>query len=268
MLITAREVVEKVLREIDCGEIANTVDTFKAGDPGAAVDGVGVTFTATLDVLKRAAEAGLNFVITHEPTFYHHLEDTTAIEGHAVLAAKRRLIADCGLVIWRCHDSWHRRRPDGIFEGVIDQLGWAEHRVGEGGEDGGPCVFELPPTTVGELAAAVKDAVGANCIRVVGDMEMVSGKVALSVGAPAAVAHKRMLGRDDVEVLVAGEGREWEAVEYVRDAASAGLRKALLLVGHCASEEAGMANFAAWLSELIPGVPVEHLPAGDPFTAV
>lgn len=100
------------------------------------------------------------------------------------------------------------------------------------------------------------------------DPEMRSGKVGLCVGAPAAVVQIRMLQRDDVEVLVAGEAREWETVEYVRDAADAGLRKAIILLGHCASEEAGMRHLADWLAGLIPTVPVKFIPAGDPFWTV
>jgi len=57
-------------------------------------------------------------------------------------------------------------------------------------------------------------------------------------------------------------------VEYVRDAADAGLRKAIILLGHCVSEEAGMRYLASWLGELLPDVPVEFLPAGDPFWSV
>ena len=41
-------------------------------------------------------------------------------------------------------------------------------------------------------------------------------------------------------MLVAGETREWETVEFTRDAVAAGKRKALILLGHANSEEAGM----------------------------
>ena len=36
---------------------------------------------ATFDVLRRAAAAGRNFVITHEPTFYSHMDQTTGLRG-------------------------------------------------------------------------------------------------------------------------------------------------------------------------------------------
>ncbi len=51
-----------------------TVDTFKAGDPDSRVNGIAVTMMATLDVLQRAAAHGDNLIITHEPTFFDHLD--------------------------------------------------------------------------------------------------------------------------------------------------------------------------------------------------
>ena len=38
-----------------------------------------------------------------------------------------------------------------------------------------------------------------------------------------------------------------------------------ILLGHANSEEAGMEYCARWLKTFIPEVPVEFLPAGDPF---
>ena len=263
MTVTAREIVDRILTEIACGLPENTVDTFKAGEPETAVTGVATTFLATLDVLRRAAAKGLNFVITHEPTFYEHRDETKEYEPDVVLDAKRAFLAEAGLVVWRFHDGWHRREPDGIDAGAIEALGWQGHVA-----CGDPCVLDLPETSVGELAAAMKDALGARAVRAIGDASLRSGKVGLCLGAASAVVQIRMLQRDDVEVLVVGEAREWETVEYVRDAADAGLRKAIILLGHCASEEAGMRHLADWLGELLPAVPVEFVPAGDPFWTV
>jgi hypothetical protein len=74
-----------------------------------------------------------------------------------------------------------------------------------------------------------------------------------------------MLQRDDVEVLVIGEVPEWETIEYVSDAVAEGKRKALILLGHIPSEQAGMAECADWLSSFITGVPVAFVPAAEPF---
>ena len=44
------------------------------------------------------------------------------------------------------------------------------------------------------------------------------------------------LEMQNVEVLILGETREWETVEYVSDAISEGKHKALIILGHILSE--------------------------------
>ena len=261
-MITAREIVERIKEKVGCEWSEQTVDTFKAGDPDAPVNGIATTFMATVDVLRRASQAGLNFVITHEPTFYNHPDDTSGLAGDAVLAAKQAFLAESGLVVWRFHDHWHRRTPDGILEGVVQVLGWEACQ-----REGDQQSFDLPETTLGELAATMASRLGSRAPRVVGDPAMVVTKVALCPGAAPWSAHLRLLQREDVEVLAVGESREWEAVEYVRDAAALGMKKALVVLGHAASEEPGMARLARWLSGFVGEVPVEFVPAGSPFAA-
>jgi hypothetical protein len=67
------------------------------------------------------------------------------------------------------------------------------------------------------------------------------------------------------DVMVAGEVREWESVEYARDVAFSGRPKGLILLGRVVSEEPGMALCARWLGGLVPEVPVRPLSAGDPY---
>jgi putative NIF3 family GTP cyclohydrolase 1 type 2 len=257
---TARQLVERIKENVQCEWSASTVDTFKAGDPDTAVSGIATTFMASLDVLQRAAASGKNFVITHEPTFYNHFEKTDAIEGDKVLAEKRAFIEKHGMVVWRFHDHWHRRQPDGISQGMARQLGWDKYRSPDD-----PALYELPETTLRGLAEKLKDQLGASVVRVVGKPKMKVRVAALLPGAGGSVGQIRMLQRDDVEVVLAGETPEWETVEYVRDAVTAGKAKALVLLGHANSEEAGMENCAAWLKGFIAEVPVEFIRAGDPF---
>jgi hypothetical protein len=94
---------------------------------------------------------------------------------------------------------------------------------------------------------------------------MKATKVALLPGASGSAAHRRMLQRDDVEVLAIGEVPEWETILYVDDAAAQGKKKALILIGHTPSEQAGMANCATWLKTLMKDVPVEFVPSAEPF---
>ena len=44
-----------------------------------------------------------------------------------------------------------------------------------------------------------------------------------------------------------------------------GMRKGIIVLGHERSEEPGMKHLGAWLSFILPEIPVVFLDAGDPF---
>jgi len=217
---------------------------------------------ATFDVLQRAAAAGKNLVITHEPTFYGHLDQINELEGEgdAVLAAKLEFIKAHRLVVWRFHDYWHAPRPDGIMTGVAAALGWQPYQ-----DTQHPSLFTVPSSTLRALAATLGAKLQASVVRVVGDANQRVTRVALAPGAASFASHRKLLQDPAVEVLVIGEAREWETVEYVADAVSAKTRKALIVLGHIPSEQAGMDECTRWLRTFVTEVPVEFVPARDPF---
>jgi putative NIF3 family GTP cyclohydrolase 1 type 2 len=258
---TAREIVAAIQEHVGIPWMKETVDTFKAGNPDTPVTGIAVTMMATLDVLQRAAANHENLVITHEPTFYSHQDVPEGMDASdPVWAAKRAFIEKNGLVVWRFHDHWHRRNPDGILAGMVHALGWERYQQADD-----PKVFTLPQTTVAKLAAEVAKRLGSPVLRVVGDPEMKITKVALTPGFSGFVRETHALEQDNVEVLLAGETREWETVEYAADAVTEGKRKALIIIGHIPSEQAGMEECVRWLKTFVTGVPIEFVPAKQPF---
>ncbi len=260
--LTARQVIERIQAHIGIPWKADTVDTFKAGDPETRVTGVATTMMATYDVLVRAAAGGMNLIITHEPTFYSHSDKTDEFEKEqdAVWAQKEAFIKDHKLVVWRFHDYWHLRRPDGIMTGVVEALGWQKFE-----NPADPSLFVVPEITVADLAEQMKQRLGIHVLRVVGDGEMKVTKVGLSPGASGPEHHRAMLKRDNLEVLAIGEVPEWETIEYVADAAAEGRKKALILLGHIPSEQPGMEYCAEWLKTFVTEVPVGFVPTREPF---
>jgi putative NIF3 family GTP cyclohydrolase 1 type 2 len=262
--ITARELVAEIQKQVGVEWKKDTVDTFKAGNPDAPVTGVAVTMMATMDVLQRASAKGLNFVITHEPTFYAHLDTPEGIpESDAVWAEKRAFIEKHGMVVWRFHDHWHMRKPDGIEAGNVHALGWEKFLRPDN-----QYLFVIPETTLKELAKQVSEKLGSSVVRVVGDPGIKITKVGFSPGAAGSQREIRALEQDDVQVLLVGETREWETVEYVADAVSEGRKKALIVIGHIPSEQPGMEECARWLKGFVKDVPVEFMPAKQPFWTV
>ncbi len=258
---TAAEIIAKIETQSGVPGRENTVDTFKAGDAATRVTGIAVTMMATFDVLQRAAAKGHNLIITHEPVFYSHRDATEALsaEGDSVFAIKQKFIADKRLLVWRFHDRPHAMNPDMIRLGMIRALGWDQYRT-----PASPLIFGVPPTSVSALARQVSSRLGAGAVRIVGDPEASIQRVGFTQGFPGFAASKSAI-QQNIDVLVMGEDHEWETIAYAADAITAGRLKAVIVIGHTPSEQAGMQEVARWLGTFITSVPVEFIPASDPF---
>jgi putative NIF3 family GTP cyclohydrolase 1 type 2 len=256
--MTAQDVVTRVqqkLKELNISWRAQTVDTFKAGNPDAVVRGIATTGMATFDVLRRAAASGRNFVITHEPTFYNHTDQTTALESDATYQAKQRFIKEHDLVVWRFHDHAHMLRPDPLVVGSARMLGWTAYA-----SPTEPRIYVVPATTLRALATDIARRLKARAIRVVGDPEMKVSRVALGpgYGVPPLAS--------TFDVAVGGEASESGGnTEYALDAGAAGQPKGVILLGHMMSEDWGMQEVADWLKPLLPDLRIDWIPAGEPF---
>lgn len=260
--ITAADVVARIADKSGVTLPANTVDKFKAGDPQTAVKGIAVTMMATLDVLKRAAAEGDNFIITHEPTFYSH-RDTLGIlesENDSVLAVKQKFIRDHGLVVWRFHDAPHSMKPDMINSGIVNALGWQKMR-----RAGSDVTFDLPSTSLRSLADKVGEKLGAKSVRISGDPTARVSSVVLTQGFPGFVTNRHAIQSAHPDVVILGEDHEWESIEYVVDAISEGRIKGLIVLGHIPSEQAGMEEFTKWLRGFVTEAPIHFVRTADPF---
>jgi putative NIF3 family GTP cyclohydrolase 1 type 2 len=259
---TAAEIIARIQKETNVPWTGETVDIFKIGDPATPVTGIVTTMFATMDILKEAVAKGCNLIITHEPTFYNHKDDTASLAGmhNPVYAEKKKYIEDHNLVIWRFHDHIHMMKPDAIIAGVVHRLGWEKYEVKPG-----ISYFVMPEISVRDLAASVKKSLGIAMIRVIGDPDFKVTRVAFAPGAPGSEVQMAALAREDVDVLLIGESREWETIEYARDATEQGKHKAMIILGHVPSEEAGMEECARWLKTFIQEVPVNYIQTPEPF---
>jgi len=261
--LTAQEVVDRIKAHVGIAWMAQTRDTFKSGDPQTPLTGIAVTMMATMNVLERAAANGQNLIITHEPTFFDDPDKAETVpqgEQDPVLAEKRRFIDEHHLVIWRFHDHQHRMQLDQVEQGNARKLGWERYR-----DPANQYLFTLPETTVQKLADEVKQKFGAAAVRVVGDREMKVTRVGLSPGFGGAKKEIAALEMPDLQVLLVGETREWETVEYVADAVSQGRHKALIVLSHVPSEQSGAEECVRWLKTMVSEVPVEFVATPDPF---
>lgn len=274
--IAATDVIDRIKKNIGVEWKPDTFDTIKAGDPATAVSGVVTTAIASMSVLRRAVDAGANLIITSEPTFYGRNDGRTPPAGRGgrggppppdspplsdpVYTAKNAFIEKHALVVFRLNQHWSLRRPDPFATGLASALGWSK-RVEAPGD---ALRYAIGAASLSALATELKKKLGTRGgIRVIGDPQTRVQTVALLPGSTPLAAALDTL--PTVDVVVAGEVREWESVEYARDVVASGERKGLVLIGRIVSEEGGMSECARWLTTLVSEVPVRHIPAGDPY---
>ena len=256
--ITAGEVIDRIKKNVGIPWRSPTVDNVIAGSPETPVKGVATTMMATLDVVQRAAAAGKNMVSTHEPTFYSHQDTTEPLTQDETYQFKAEFLRKNNMVVFRFHDHWHGRRPDGIATGMARELGWEKNA-----DPDRPRSFKFDGIPLAQFVRDIETRLKIRTMRVIGDPKLAVNRVAANWGYASQVPGP--LARPDVDVLVIGEAREWEAIEYAQDAIASGKKKALIVLGHVVSEQAGMKYCAEWLKGFVTEVPVEFVAASEPF---
>jgi putative NIF3 family GTP cyclohydrolase 1 type 2 len=257
---TAEQVIQSIVLKTGAETIPNTVDVFKAGDPSTQVTGIVSCMFATMEILQQAVAKKCNLIITHEPLYYNHLDETAQLQNDSVFLEKQKFILDHKLVIWRFHDYIHSIKPDGILSGMVVKLGWENYAVTADLNQ-----FKLPETTLKSLAENLKKTFPENAFYIVGNPDMKLSNVWLAAGAPGSGEHIRLLEREDVDVVLTGEAQQWETYEYTRDAVAQGRNKAVIFLGHVNSEEAGMKHCAEWLKSFIHDIPILYLECGPSY---
>lgn len=255
--LTPRRIVELIQARLGVTWRTETVDTFKAGNPDTVARGIATTVMATMSVLERAAAAGRNFIITHEPTFYGHTDSTAEIEADPIYQRKAELIRKNDLVVWRFHDHWHMRRPEPMAQGFFRAMGWEQYFQSSSR------IITIPETTLDAAVRLTRDRFQVKALRTIGEPATKVTKVGYMPGYGQLPALMRMLA--DADLVFTGEQREWEGLYYAHDVVASGRPKGVIVLGHAVSEEPGMKICAEWLKTIITDVPIELIPAGEPF---
>jgi len=158
----------------------------------------------------------LNFIISHEPTFWSDDDAIAPLLQDPLFRFKRAYIEQNGMMVFRLHDHWHARKPDGIFEGWNRAMGWDKFLL-----PGDNRTWDLPPITLGAVAQHVAKSLNTRSVRLVGDPDLPVRRV----GRGAHTLSGNMATLPSVDALLVSEAREWDSIEYVRDAVHAGEKK-------------------------------------------
>lgn len=260
--LTAGAVIDRIKSQVGVPWREQTVDKIIAGAADTKITGIATTMMATQHVLAKAAAAGLNMVITHESTFFSHQDTIDQLKDDPTYRFKLDFITKNNMVVFHFHDHWHMHKPaDGIATGMARALGWEK-----AADPQNPRLFSFErPKPLADFAKAMETKLGARTIRVLGDPRLPVKRAIASWGFAGEFPGIPLFARPDIDVLIVGETREWELVEYVQDTIDSGQKKALIVLGHVVSEQAGMQYCAEWLAPFVTEVPVRFVPAVEPF---
>ncbi len=282
MGMTAEGVIERIQKNIGSTWIHGT-DICEAGSPKTEVRGVATSFTATFDVLRRAADSGHNLILTRERPFWSHENTVMEHSGGSVGPLRSELVKDPlfqrksefieknNLVVWRFEENWDARGVDGQLAGLAKALGWEagyRPRAGMAAWSRNNNEFEIAPATLLETVEGMKPKLKCHAPRVIGDPGLRVRRAALLHGFLLVPELSRALEDPAVDLIVCGEPVEWEAAPYFMDVVASGRKIGMIILGNEVSEEPGSGEAAAWIRTFVKEVPVEWMPAGDPFRAL
>ena len=275
--MTVKEIIKAVIMKTGVEPLPpeKTCDHLMAGSMDMEVTKVVTTFMATVDVINKAAEIGANFIITHEPTWFNGPDKIDWVQDDPVYLAKKKLIEEKGIAIWRFHDHMHFADEDGIYRGFDLETGWGTYRIpipedAEWIDKFGAC-YDLPETTLRDLCQFFKEKMEMDVVQIVGNPDMKVKRVSVLVGGGSlGLGDETMpmqhMKKHHVDVAICGDITEWTLSAYVRDAAMLGMNKGMLVLGHERSEEAGMKHMVEWMQDIVNGTEVVFIDAKEPFT--
>lgn len=258
--ITARELIDRIIKKIVTNPYPQTVDVFKEGNPDDQVTGVAVCMFATMDVLREAVKNKCNLVITHEPLYYNHSDATDQFITDPVVNEKRKFIRDNRLIVWRFHDYLHSITPDVVMVAMAEKLDWKQYATSSVQDQ-----FILPETTLNDIISHLKSKFPDVAFNVVGNPSAKISNVCFSPGAPGSMHHIRCFNEKKADLVIGGEVSQWETYEYVRDAVAQGKNKAIIFIGHIPSEDPGMEYSPKWFKTFITEVPVTYIASGPSY---
>lgn len=272
--MTVQQIIDRIIRKTKVGPLAyeKTCDRIAAGDSNAEVKKIVTTFMATVEVIKEAVRIGANFIITHEPTWYTGKDDEEWCRNDPVYQAKKKLIEENGITIWRFHDHMHQAEKDGIYEGYEKETNWGKYRMEPApGEEVFGASYIIPKTTLRELADFYKETLHMNVIQIVGDADMPVERVGVlvgggSLGLRCEAQTMEFMRRRKLDVAVCGDITEWTLTPYVRDSNALGMPMGMLMLGHERSEEWGMKHLVSWLHDIVDGIEVVFVDTKEPFS--
>ena len=261
-MLIARQ-VEAYLASFNEHNRLNAEEGFLFGRPDQPVRGICVCWMASAPALAYAADQGCNLVVCHEAvTFYDYpmwIDRSQLKEPWPCDRARLDVIEKHNLAVLRAHSTVDPTHVGpALFEAlklpppVYSDWAWSHH--------------EIEPTTVAQLAAAMRSGLGLTHVRVTGDPARLITQLGTSWGGGGldrnmhlTVQHLMPRG---VQAVIVGETNDFTQ----RMAMDSNL--ALLEGGHSPTEDMGLNRLADDLAAQFPQTKVIFRPQEVPWVTL
>jgi putative NIF3 family GTP cyclohydrolase 1 type 2/RimJ/RimL family protein N-acetyltransferase len=251
-MVTARQVSQH-LKQI--GPWVNwsggTCDGFKFGDPDTVITGIAIGWQALQSTLEEAERKACNLFITHEPTFYNHMDNDQAALALPAAQHKMAWLSEHQMVVYRCHDVWDTYPRLGILDSWSEFLELGQPYAHSNYHN----IHVVPNTTAWELALRIMRRVSAlneQSIQFQGVRWQMVHKLAVGTGAITDVRKMIEMGAD--VLLATDDGMSyWNA-----GALAADMGIPLIVVNHRTAEIPGLRKLAMYLQQEFQ-IPVEFV---------
>ncbi len=255
---------------------ATTRDKILYGDPDQECTGIVTTIYASIDVIKKAHELGANFIIAHEALLWNRGDKRDWLEEsqNKTYLAKKKLLDDYNICVWRFHDYIHSGIPykddyiDGIFYGLAKVTGWENFVISE--DLAGAVYVECEETTPRKVAEQIKKTWNISGMKAIGNMDAKVTKILVCGHVQEGGDSNSLITRvdkEDINLLLPLELIDFTLTEYIKDSGQLGFDKAILAPGHFNLEEPGMKYIGAWIDDALKEhIDTTYVQAGDMYT--
>lgn len=233
------------IEEIIPSEFAEDWDNsgMQLGDPDWQVERILVALDPLPEVISAAWQSDVDLVITHHPLIFKPLTtiDVSRLEGFVIQQA-----LDHHVAIYAAHTNLDRIK-DGVNDVLASRIGLCNTTSlssdGVSGKPGFGRIGSLvQPTSLALLASNLKQALDLSHVKVVGNLDMSVKTAAVCSGSGSSMT--RAFFDAGADVFISGDLKYHDARNFEFT------QKALIDIGHFASEHLIVETFAQRLSRL------------------
>lgn len=246
-----------------------TWDRIVIGNPETKIKKIGTCWMPYWETCKKVVDAGVNVLVTHEPTVYTNWDfDDKQVEYYEspefskkqyskLTEQKKKWINDNGLVIIRNHDTLDALKEFGIPFSLGKFLGFANSEIIASRTYYN--VYKLksqPAESVAKMIAQKLAEIGQPGIAFYGDPNYLVSSVGVGTGCICDPMDFADL-KPDIFIAIDDTVRTWVQTTYAADSG-----QPLIVINHGTSEEPGVRMLNQLIKQKFPKVEVIHFEQG------